>query len=143
VPARPDIDDAGLPRFHVDCVVTIKRIYVVFVLEVAYRSVHLVGATTTPMADGPPSKFAASWISVIASPGSGFLFRDWVGQFTASFDAVFADVRIHAVRFLRAARGRTVSPNDLFAPSEPNSPTGMLIFGQPALASGVRGVRSP
>ena len=34
--------------FHVDCAVTLKRIYVVFVLEVANRSVHLLGATPNP-----------------------------------------------------------------------------------------------
>lgn len=32
--------------FHVDCAVTLKRISVFFVLEVAHRSVHLLGATT-------------------------------------------------------------------------------------------------
>jgi hypothetical protein len=57
--------------FHVDCAVTLTRIYVFFVLEVANRSVYLLGATTTPMADGPPSKSAtSSWISAIASPSS-------------------------------------------------------------------------
>jgi hypothetical protein len=44
--------------FHVDCAVTLKRIYVFFVLEVANRSVHLLSATTNP--DGPPSKSATS-----------------------------------------------------------------------------------
>jgi transposase len=34
--------------FHVDCAVTLKRIYVFFVLEVASRSVHLLGTTTNP-----------------------------------------------------------------------------------------------
>jgi putative transposase len=34
--------------FHVDCAVTLRRIYVFFVLEVASRSVHLLGATTSP-----------------------------------------------------------------------------------------------
>jgi hypothetical protein len=34
--------------FHVDCAVTLKRIYVFFVLEVANRSVHVLGATTNP-----------------------------------------------------------------------------------------------
>jgi putative transposase len=34
--------------FHVDCAVTLQRIYVFFVLEVLSRSVHLLGATTNP-----------------------------------------------------------------------------------------------
>ena len=34
--------------FHVDCAVTLQRIYVFFVLEVPSRSVHLLGATTNP-----------------------------------------------------------------------------------------------
>jgi putative transposase len=34
--------------FHVDCAVTLQRIYVLFVLEVGSRSVHLLGATTNP-----------------------------------------------------------------------------------------------
>jgi putative transposase len=34
--------------FHVDCAVTLKRLYVFFVLEVASRSVHLLGTTTNP-----------------------------------------------------------------------------------------------
>jgi hypothetical protein len=32
--------------FHVDCAVTLKRIYVFFVLEVDNRSVHLLGTTS-------------------------------------------------------------------------------------------------
>jgi hypothetical protein len=34
--------------FHVDCAVTLQRIYVFFVLEVASRSVHLLSTTTNP-----------------------------------------------------------------------------------------------
>ncbi len=34
--------------FHVDCAVTLQRIYVFFVPEVPSRSVHLLGATTNP-----------------------------------------------------------------------------------------------
>ncbi len=37
--------------FHVDCAVTLKRIYVFFVLEVSSRYVHILGTTTNP--DGP------------------------------------------------------------------------------------------
>ncbi len=34
--------------FPVDCVVTLQRIYVFFALEVASRSVHLLGVTSNP-----------------------------------------------------------------------------------------------
>ena len=34
--------------FHVDCAVTLQRVYVFFVLEVPSRSVHLLGTTTHP-----------------------------------------------------------------------------------------------
>jgi hypothetical protein len=34
--------------FHVDCAVTMKRIYVFFVLEVGSRYVHILGATSQP-----------------------------------------------------------------------------------------------
>jgi putative transposase len=34
--------------FHVDCVVTLQRIYVFFVLEVPNRAVHLLGTTSKP-----------------------------------------------------------------------------------------------
>jgi putative transposase len=34
--------------FHVDCAVTLKRIYVFFVLEVDSRYVHILGATSQP-----------------------------------------------------------------------------------------------
>jgi putative transposase len=85
--------------FHVDCAVTLQRIYVFFVLEVASRSVHLLGTTTNP--DG---RWTTQQIrNLVMDLGERatqfrFLVRDRAGQFTASFDAVVADVGIHVVR---------------------------------------------
>jgi putative transposase len=85
--------------FHVDCVVTLQRIYVFFVLEVASRSVHLVGMTPNP--DG---RWTTQQVrNLMMDLGDRvtqfrFLVRDRAGQFTASFDAVLADVGIRVVR---------------------------------------------
>ena len=85
--------------FHVDCAITLKRIYVFFVLEVGTRAVHLLG--TTPNPDG-------AWTTqqirnLVMDLGEGvtgfrFLIRDRAGQVTASFDAVLADVGIRLVK---------------------------------------------
>jgi putative transposase len=37
--------------FHVDCALTLKRLYVFFAIEVSTRYVHILGITTNP--DGP------------------------------------------------------------------------------------------
>jgi putative transposase len=85
--------------FHVDCAVTLQRIYVFFVLEMPNRSVHLLGTTTHP--DG---RWTTQQIrNLVMDLGDRvtqfrFLVRDRASQFTASFDAVLADVGIQMVR---------------------------------------------
>jgi putative transposase len=85
--------------FHVDCAVTLKRIYVFFLLEVGNRTVHLLGATTNP--DG---RWTTQQIrNLVMDLGDRvtqfrFLIRDRAGQFAASFDVVLADVGIRVVR---------------------------------------------
>ena len=85
--------------FHVDCAVTLQRIYVFFVLEVPNRSVHLLGTTTNP--DG---RWTTQQIrNLVMDLGDRvsqfrFLVRDRAGQFTASFDAVLTDTGIRVVR---------------------------------------------
>ena len=84
--------------FHVDCAITLKRIYVFFVLEIDTRAVHLLG--TTPNPDGA---WTVQQIRNLVMDlgdrvtGFGFLIRDRAGQVTASFDAVLTDVGIGVV----------------------------------------------
>ena len=84
--------------FHVDCAVTLQRLYCLFVMEVGSRYVHILGITANP--DG---LWTVQQIrNLLMNLGERaadfrFLVRDRAGQFTASFDAVLADAGIEAV----------------------------------------------
>src|SRR6516164_488098 len=85
--------------FHVDCAVTLQRLYCLFVMEVGSRYVHILGITANP--DGP---WTVQQIRNLLmdlgdrTVGFRFLVRDRAGQFSASFDAVPADAGIQAVK---------------------------------------------
>jgi putative transposase len=98
--------------FHVDCVMTLKRMYCLFVLEVGSRYVHILRITTNP--DGPWTTQQIRNLLMDLSDRAAdfrFLVRDRAGQFPASFDAVLADARIEAVKIRPEAPVRTPTRN--------------------------------
>jgi putative transposase len=76
---------------HVNCAMTLKRIYVLFVLEVPSRSVHVLGTTTNPDGQWTTQQIRNQVMNLgDRAIHFRFLIRDRAGQFTASFDAVLA-----------------------------------------------------
>ena len=85
--------------FHVDCAVTLRRLYVLFALEVGDRYLHVLGVTASP--DGPwTTQQARNLLMALGEhvPRFRFLVRDRAGQFASSFDAVLADAGIEVVK---------------------------------------------
>src|SRR5450755_4497340 len=84
--------------FHVDCAVTLQRLYCLFVMEVGSRYVHILGVTAHP--DGPwTTQQIRNLLMDLGEHAADFrlLVRDRAGQFTDSFDAVLASAGIRAV----------------------------------------------
>jgi putative transposase len=85
--------------FHVDCAVSLQRLYVYFVMEVSSRYVHVLGVTANP--DGPWTTQQIRNLLMDLSERAAdfrFLVRDRAGQFSASFDAVLAGAGLEAVK---------------------------------------------
>jgi putative transposase len=108
--------------FHVDCALTLRRLYVLFALEVGNRYLHVLGMTDlhvlgmTAHPDGPwTTQQARNLVMDLGERAAQFRFlvRDRAGQFTASFDAVLAGAGIDVVKIPpRCPRG-TASLNAL------------------------------
>ena len=85
--------------FHVDCALTLKRIYVFFALEVDRRYVHFLGTTSHPTGAWTTQQARNLLMDLEDRPAAfRFLVRDRAAQFTTSFDAVLAGAGIDTVK---------------------------------------------
>src|SRR5262249_30137922 len=111
--------------FHVDCAVTLQRLYCFFVIEIGSRYVHILGVTANP--DGPWTTQQIRNLLMDLGESTAdfrFLVRDRVGQFTASFGALLASIGVEAVKSRPGALARMPTRKGSCSPPGPRSPTG-------------------
>jgi putative transposase len=117
--------------FHVDCAVTLQRLYCLFVMEVSSRYVHILGVTANP--EGPwTTQQIRNLLMDLGERAADFRFlvRDRAGQFSASFDAVLAGAGIEAVKILpRSPRANAYAERFVFT-ARTEVTDRMLIFGE-------------
>ena len=84
--------------FHADGIL-LRRYYVLFIIEIDSRVVHLLGITTNP-AMAWVTQVARNFTADLEEAGRRFRFpvRDRDTKFTTSFDAVFASIGVESIR---------------------------------------------
>ena len=115
---------------HVDCPVTVQRLYCLFAMEAGSRSVPIPGVTANP----DRRRTAQQIRTLLMDLGERaayfrFLIRDRAGQFSVSFDAVLAGAGIEVIKIPPRSPQANAYPGAVCAhcPTEVTDP--MLIFG--------------
>jgi putative transposase len=117
--------------FHVDCALTLQRLYCLFVMEVGTRYVHILGITTNP--DGPwTTQQIRNLLMDLGDRAADFRFlaRDRAGQFTAAFDAVLAGAGIEVVKIPPRSPRANAYAERFVLTARTEVTDRMLIFGQ-------------
>jgi transposase InsO family protein len=119
--------------FHVDTV-TLRRIYVLFALEVETRYVHILGVTSNP--DGPwTTQQARNLLLDLGERAEAFRFlvRDRASQFTTAFDAVLADAGIQVLKIPASCPRANAYAERFVLTARAELTDRLLIFSQPHL----------
>ena len=117
--------------FHVDCAVTLQRLYCLFVMEVGSRYVHILGITANP--DGPwATQQIRNLLMDLGDRAAGFRFlvRDRAGQFTSAFDAVLAGAGIEVVKIPPRSPKANAYAERFVLTARKEVTDRMLIFGE-------------
>jgi putative transposase len=122
--------------FHVDCALTLQRLYCLLAIEAGSRYVRILGVTAHP--DGPWTTQQIR--NLLMDPGDRAadfrtLVRDRAGQFTESFDAVLDAAGIQAVKIPPRSPRANACAERLVLTVRTEATDRMLIFSERHLRS--------